>query len=134
MDDGTKKVSPEWQKTEESEERGKVGVGSARSLSDTSRRTDALLRCLWKRKNESSFLGARVPFLVSLSLSTSLRSSVLSSPLLGAMWRGAAVSISLFVGIVIKEGLGEFLSPCRALPLPSSFSRPPLGQNTGQMD
>lgn len=39
--------------------------------------------------------------------------------------RGAtAVSISLFAGIVIKEGLGEFLSPRRAPPLRPSFSPP----------
>jgi len=41
------------------------------------------------------------------------------------MWRGAtAVSISLFAGIVIKEGLGKFLSPRRAPPLRPSFSSP----------
>lgn len=95
-------------------------------MSDTSRRTDALLRCLWSRKNESSFLGARTPFSLSLSLCFAL----LSSPLLSAMWRdvarrgATAVSISLFAGIVIKEGLGEFLSPRRAPPLRPSFSPP----------
>lgn len=41
------------------------------------------------------------------------------------MWRGAtAVSISLFAGIVIKEGLGEFLSPRRAPPLRPSTPPP----------
>lgn len=87
-------------------------------MSDTSRRTDALLRCLWSRKNESSFLGARTPsFSLSISLFLSPCFALLSSPQRDVAQRGAtAVSISLFAGIVIKEGLGEFLSPRRATP------------------
>ena len=95
-------------------------------MSDTSRRTDALLHCLWSRKNESSFLGARTPLpplSLFLSLSFSLCLTLLFSPQCDLARRGAtAVSISLFAGIVIKEGLGEFLSPRRAPPLRPSFS------------
>lgn len=49
----------------------------------------------------------------------------------------AAVSISLFVDIVIKEGLGEFLSsraPAASCPCSPSLFPPGSGQNTGQMD
>lgn len=86
---------------------------------------------LWSRKNESSFLGARTVFSLSLPLLLCLSLSLLSSLLSSA----AAVSISLFAGIVIKEGLGKFLSP-RALPLSPSLppSNPSAVQNIGQMD
>lgn len=91
---------------------------------------------LCSRKNESSFLGARTVFSLSLplllGLYLSLSLSVIFPPFLSG---AAAVSISLFAGIVIKEGLGKFLSP-RALPLSPSLppSNPSAVQNIGQMD
>lgn len=90
---------------------------------------------LWSRKNESSFLGARTVFSLSLPLLLCLSLSLCYLPSFPQRSGAAAVSISLFAGIVIKEGLGKFLSS-RALPLSPSLppSNPSAVQNIGQMD